>query len=169
MTVALDARDGRAVVVFGDALGRALPLWVDDADAAAIAAAARGDKQTTTSASALLWAAVSACGGSIDRVELRRIQGGVLRAVVAVVGVDGPVEFAARASVAVAVALVAGAPIFADEAVLDALDHRLKDAAARAAIDADVAVDEPVVQSTADRWNALLAHLAERVHDERPS
>ncbi len=169
MTVALDARDGRAVVVFADSAGRALPLWVDDADAAAIAAAARGDKQTTTSAATLMWAAVSACGGAIDRVELRRIQGGILRAVVVVVGVDGPVELAARASVAIATALVAGAPIVADDAVLDALDHRLKDAAARAAVCTDVAVDEPVVQSTADRWNTLLAHLAERVFDDRPS
>ena len=79
----LDPRDGRAVVLFvHEPSQRMLPLWLDDVDAAALAAALSGDQGTSTSTAAFTWAAVQACGGSIDRCEFTGEHGGVLRAVV---------------------------------------------------------------------------------------
>ena len=147
-----------------------MPLWVEDADAAALAAAARGDHRTTSSAAALLVAAVDACGGAVDRSVLQRVQGGVLRAVVVVVGAAGLAELPARASTAATVAMLAGAPILVDETVLALLHRRLLDAAAQSSAGMDSAVDEPLAQTTAERWNSLLQRLADKVHDDdRPS
>lgn len=159
------------MLILQDAAGRTLPLWVDDDAAATVAAAARGERDTTSPA-VLLAAALAATGGAIDRVELRSVQGGVLKAVVVIVGALGTIELAARASHAVAAALVVSAPVVADEVVVAHLDQRLRDAAARSSpptAASGAAVDEPLTQSTAERWNTLLQHLAEKIHDERPS
>ncbi len=169
VTITLDPRDGRAVAIFQDDDGRCLPLWVDDADAAALAAAARGQRSGTSPAS-LVVAAVEACGGAIDRAVLQRVQGGVLRAVIVVAGATGPAELPAKASTAAAVAMLAGAPILVDETVLALLNRRLQDAAPRGTAGTDSAVDEPLAQTTAERWNTLLQRLADKVHDDdRPS
>jgi bifunctional DNase/RNase len=171
VTITLDPRDAHAVVVLQDARGRTLPLWVDDAAATAIAAAARGTRDTT-SAPALLVAGLEATGGAIVHVELRALQGGVLQAVVVVAGALGVVELPTRASHAVAAALVQGCPIVADDAVIAWTHQRVVEAAARAQPAGEAragAVDEPLSQSTAERWNALLQHLADKLHDERPS
>lgn len=171
VTIALDPRDARAVLVLQDARGRTLPLWVDDAAASAVATAARGVRQTVCP-SALLVAAIEASGGAIARVELGGLHDGVLRAAVVVVGAFGEVELRARPSHAIAAALVQGCPIVTDPQLLAHVDERIGEAAARmrAAIDArSSAVDEPPIQSTAERWNALLEHLKDRLVDERPS
>jgi len=171
VTIALDPRDARAVVVLQDARGRTLPLWVDDDAAAAIGAAARG-VTGTTSAHGLLVAALDVAGGAIAHVELRTLQGGVLRGVVVVAGARGVVELPARASHAVAAALVQGCPIVVDEALLAHTHQRVVEAAARSQPPGEArggAVDEPLSQSTAERWNTLLQHLADKLHDERPS
>lgn len=170
---ALDPRDGRAVVLFAahsedGAEKRLLPLWVDDADAAALASALRGNQTTASSTAALTWAAILACGGGVDRCELQREQGGVLRAVVVVNGAFGPAELPARASVAATLAILAGAPIVVDDALLAAVHARLVEAAARQQ-PKDDGVDAPLLQTTGERWNQLLAHLSQKLVDERPS
>jgi len=94
----------------------------------------------------------------------------VLRAVIVVVGATGPVELPAKASTAAAVAMLAGVPILVDETVLALLNRRLQDAAPRGTAGTDSAVDEPLAQTTAERWNTLLQRLADKVHDDdRPS
>ncbi len=171
VNIVLDPRDGRAVVVLQDAHGRSLPLWVDDDAAAAIGAAARG-AASPTSAPGLLVAALDVAGGAIAHVELRMLQGGVLRGVVVVVGARGVVELPARASHAVAAALVQGCAIVVDEMLLAHIHQRVVEAAARSQPPMEArggAVDEPLSQSTAERWNTLLQHLADKLHDERPS
>ncbi len=171
VTIALDPRDTRAVLVMQDARGRTLPIWVDDEAAVAVAAAARGTLQTL-SPPALLVAALEACGGALLRVELGGLHDGALRAVVVVLGAYGEVELSARPSLAIAAALVQGCPIVTDPLLLAHVDERVVEAAARmqAAVDArSSAVDEPPIQSTAERWNALLEHLKDRLVDERPS
>jgi bifunctional DNase/RNase len=171
VTIAFDPRDTRAVVVLQDAQGRTLPLWVDDDAAAAVAAAARGVDETT-SPPALLVAALDATGGAIAHVELRSVHDGVLKAVVVVAGARGVVELPARPSHAVAAAILQGCPVVADDALIAWTHQRVVDAAARSQPPGEAragAVDEPLSQSTAERWNALLQHLADKLHDERPS
>jgi bifunctional DNase/RNase len=172
-TMTLDPRDGRAVVVFADGAGRHLPLWIDDVDAGALADAARGDLDTARSASALLLGALEACGGGVDRVELRRLDRGVLHAVVVVDGARGPAELPAKATLAAAVAVLSGAPLLVDEAILAHTSARLDEAVARAERAAhagrDVGIDEPVAQSTAERWNQALQHLAGKLFDDSRS
>jgi bifunctional DNase/RNase len=159
-SISLDPRDGRAVAVFVDNAGRCLPLWVDD-DAAAALADGNG-------AARVLVDAVKVCGGAIDRCELTHVDGGVLRALVVVLGTD-VTPLAARASFAAAVARVAGVPLLVDDAVLAHAHARLNEATARAASLSTPPADAPLTQTAADRWNALLDHLAERLHDDRPS
>ena len=172
VTIVLDPRDARAVVVLQDAHGRTLPLWVDDDAAAAIGAAARSGAASSTSPSGLLVAALEVAGGSVAHVELRVLLGGVLRGIVVVAGARGVVELPARASHAVAVGLVQGCPIVVDELLLAHIHQRVTEAAARSQPPIEArggAVDEPLSQSTAERWNALLQHLADKLPDERPS
>jgi bifunctional DNase/RNase len=167
---ALDPRDGRVVVVFVDAAGRHVPLWVDDVDAAALADATRGELDTARSAPALLLAAVEACGGAVDRVELRRLERGVLHGAVVVDGARGSAELPAKASLAAALAVLAGAPVLVEDAIVAHVDARVREAAARAARAArDGGVDAPIALSTAERWSQTLLHLAEKLHDERRS
>ncbi len=170
VTILLDPRDARAVVILQDVRGRTLPLWVDDDAASAIGAASQGG--SASSAAHLLVSALAVTGGAIAHVELRGLQGGVLRAVVAVVGAHGVVELPARASLAVAAALAQGCPIVVDEAIIAHTHQRVVEAAARSQPPAEGrggAVDEPLSQSTAERWNTLLQHLADKLQDERPS
>ncbi|MDP2344316.1 MAG: DUF151 domain-containing protein [Deltaproteobacteria bacterium] len=148
---------------------RVMPLWVDDVDAAALAAALRGDRLTSSSTAALMWAAVQACGGGIDRCELTAEQSGVLRAVVVVDGAFGPAELPARASVAATLAVLSGAPLVVDDGLLSTVHARLVEAAARQQAQKDVGVDAPQLQTTSERWNQLLEHLREKIVDERPS
>ena len=167
-TITLDPRDGHAVALFLHApSGRCLPLWVDDIDAAALAAAARGEQSSSSSSAALTWAAIVACGGAIDRVELHRVQGGVLRAAVVVVGAFGPAILPARASTAAALAMLSSAPLLVDEGLLAQVHARLQEAASR--VVRDDGVDAPTTQTTTERWNQLLAHMADRLVDDRPS
>lgn len=165
---ALDPRDGRAVVLFSDGV-RLLPLWVDDIEAASLAAALRGDRSTSSSTAALLWATVQACGGGVDRCEFQREHGGVLRAVVVVDGAFGPAELPARASVAATLAVLAGAPLLVDSALLEVAHNRLLEAAARQHAKDESGVDAPLLQTTGERWNQLLQHLSQKLVDERPS
>ena len=166
----LDPRDGRAVVLFlHESTQRVMPLWVDDVDAAALAAALRGDRLTSSSTAALMWAALQACGGGIDRCELTSETGGVLRALVVVDGAFGPAELPARASVAATLAVLSGAPLVVDDALLSTVHARLVEASARQQAQKDVAVDAPLLQTTSERWNQLLEHLREKIVDERPS
>ncbi len=171
---ALDPRDGRVVVVFGDAQGRHLPLWVDDGDAAALGAACRAPVTAPDpgrSAPALVLAVVEACGGGVDRAELRRLERGILQGVIVVDGAQGPSELPAKASTAAAVALLAGAPLLVDEVILAYVDARVREAAARAERSPPVGggSDEPVAQSSAERWSQTLQHLAEKLLDEQRS
>ena len=165
---ALDPRDGRAVVLFTDG-ACLLPLWVDDIEAASLAAALRGDRSTSSSTAALLWAAVQACGGGVDRCEFQREHGGVLRAVVVVNGAFGPAELPARASVAATLAVLAGAPLLVDSALLELAHNRLLEAAARQHAKDETGVDAPLLQTTGERLNQLLQHLSLKLVDERPS
>lgn len=166
----LDPRDGRAVVLFvHEPSQRMLPLWLDDVDAAALAAALSGDQGTSTSTAAFTWAAVQACGGSIDRCEFTGEHGGVLRAVVVVDGAFGPVELPTRASTAATLAALSGAPLVVADALLTLVHARLLDAEARQKRQQDTGVDTPLLQTTSERWNQLLEHLREKIVDERPS
>jgi bifunctional DNase/RNase len=167
-TITLDPRDTRAVaILLHAASGRCLPLWLADVDAAALAAAWRGERSTASSSSALVMAVLQACGGALDRVELR-VSGGVVRAALVVVGAAGVVVLAARASTAIGAAMLVGAPVVVDDLQLGQIHGRLQEAAARVAADRD-GVDEPEKLSTTERWNQLLQHLGTRLVDELPS
>jgi hypothetical protein len=112
-------------------------------------------------------AVLAACGGGLDRVELR-LSGGVVRAFLVVDGATGAVVLPARASTAIGAAMLAGAPVVVDDVQLAHIHERLQEAASRVAADRD-GVDEPEQLSTTERWNQLLQHLGTRLVDELPS
>ena len=156
----LDPRDGRAVLLLiHEDSGRIFPLWLGDTEASAIARALEGRRVTSSDAHDLLWRLVDRLGAAIEHVEIRSLAGGVLEAIVAVSHVDEPFLLDARVSDAVALALRAGAPILVGEELLETVAARVREAEARMGPRPVSAAAEPVVQSAAERWNQLLAHL----------
>lgn len=161
LELTLDPRDGRAVVVLEHReTGRVLPVWMDDRDASSVANAARGLSTPQPGPHDLLYTALVALGAEVGHAALRSVAGGVVRAELCLLYADERVLLEARASDAIAVALRAGAPILAAEELLDQVDARVREAEARLLPAHRTAAAEPVLQSTAERWNQLLEHLS---------
>ena len=155
-----DPRDGRAVILLvHEPSGRALPLWLADDDALMILRALRGESTAVPDGAALAHSLVELLGGGIDHVSIDRIAGGVAQASITVVDARGELRLAARPSHAVALALRAAAPILTSEDLLEHVTARLAEAEARRQHKVAVAA-ESVVQTPAERWNQLLAHLS---------
>lgn len=160
--VHLDPRDGRAVLVLVHELtARVFPLWVGDAEAASIARAVEGATSPRPDAHDLMATLVRGLGGQVLAVELTGVVGGVVVAEVVLGGADEPFVVEARPSDAVALALRAGCPILVEDELLEQVAARVREAELRAGPPGKGGSGgaEPVVQSTAERWNALLQHL----------
>ena len=83
---------------------------------------------------------VHALGGSLREVRIDRLTEGISYAVIVVDGPQGTTEVDARPSDALALALVVGAPVRADRAVVEATETDQTAAEGLAAIDSQPAV-----------------------------
>jgi len=107
--ILLDERDGP----------RRLPIWVGPVEATVLALSLQAVETPRPLAYQLAAALLDASGARVSEVRITRLTGEVFYAVVVVDGPAGRQEVDARPSDAVNLALVTGAPILADSALLD--------------------------------------------------
>lgn len=99
---------------------RYLPIWVGAVEATAIAYAQQGITPPRPLTHDLFIDMMAALGATLKQVRITDLSDGVFYAVMDIAQADGTVvEISARPSDAIAIALRAGAPIGADEAVVD--------------------------------------------------
>jgi RNA polymerase sigma factor (sigma-70 family) len=107
--IMLDERDGP----------RRLPIWVGPTEATVLALSLQAVETPRPLTYQLAAGLIAACGSGVSEVRITRLTGEVFYAVVVVDGPAGRQEVDARPSDAVNLALVTGAPILADSALLD--------------------------------------------------
>jgi RNA polymerase sigma factor (sigma-70 family) len=107
--ILLDERDG----------DRRLPIWVGPAEATVLALSLQAVETPRPLTYQMTAGLLAACGGRAAEVRITRLSGVVFYAVVVVDGPTGRHEVDARPSDAINLALVTGAPILADSALLD--------------------------------------------------
>jgi RNA polymerase sigma factor (sigma-70 family) len=98
---------------------RRLPIWVGPAAATVLALSLQAVETPRPMTYQMAAGLLDACASRVSEVRITRLAGQVFYAVVVVDGPAGQREVAARPSDAVNLALVAGAPILADGALLD--------------------------------------------------
>jgi hypothetical protein len=159
--IELDPRDGRAVLLLVHKESeRAFPLWLGDDEAAAIARALARAPQAPGPVE-LLASTIRTLGASLAHVEITGAVHRVVTAAVILVDAHGQVALPARASDAVALAVLLQAPVLVPEELLAQVAARVTDAESRTQSRPPAAA-EPLQLSQAERWNALLEHLGSR-------
>ena len=98
---------------------RRLPIWVGPVEATVLALSLQAVEMPRPMTYQMAAGLLDACGSRVSEVRITRLAGEVFYAVVVVDGPAGRREVDARPSDAVNLALVAGAPILADGALLD--------------------------------------------------
>jgi RNA polymerase sigma factor (sigma-70 family) len=98
---------------------RRLPIWVGPAAATVLALSLQAVEMPRPMTYQMAAGLLDACASRVSEVRITRLAGQVFYAVVVVDGPAGQREVDARPSDAVNLALVAGAPILADGALLD--------------------------------------------------
>ena len=160
MRVVADQR----VVLLKEAAGeRVLPIWIGAAEGNALAFRLRGESPFRPMTSDLMVELLRRTGGRVDRVAITALRETTFFAVVAI-GVDGRVEeLDARPSDALNLAVRVGAPIFADEAVLEEAGVAGDDLAARLEREAEDA-SEHLPPLPPGEWRSLSAELLAALH-----
>ena len=110
-------RAGDRHVVVLAAGGRELPIWVGAAEAVSLVHVLEGVELPRPGAYHFAQSLLAAAGAAVDRVVVTRLAGNIFYAGVEL---SGGIAVDARPSDALALAAVAGAPIFVEPAVLDA-------------------------------------------------
>jgi bifunctional DNase/RNase len=116
--IVLDERDGP----------RRLPIWVGPAEAIVLALSLQAVETPRPLTYQMAAGLLGACDARVSEVRVTRLTGEVFYAVVIVDGPAGLREVDARPSDAINLALVTGAPILADSALLDDARASLHDA-----------------------------------------
>ena len=98
---------------------RQLPIWIGPFEAAALAVAMESVETPRPMSYQLMSNLVAATGGKVRDVRVTRLAEGTFYAEVLIGGAAGNQEVDARPSDALNLALVAGCPIWVDEAVLE--------------------------------------------------
>lgn len=98
---------------------RMLPIWIGAQEATSILVAVEGASVPRPLAHDLMRAIVETLGGTVQRIDVTRIDGGTYYAEVTLTAQGGVHRIDARPSDAIALACRAGAPIFVADAVLD--------------------------------------------------
>ena len=153
-------QDHHVVLLQESGSDRRLPIWIGREHALELALRLLGyDSQLPRPLSSDLSARlVQALGGNVREVRIDRLTEGTYFAVIVVDGPHGSTEVDARPSDALALALVTGAPVRADRAVVETTESDETVAQALAAIDS---------QSGAGA-HALLDELAQEAQRQDP-
>ena len=119
--LAVEATSGAPVIVLRehDAPHRLLPIFVGQAEAAAIAVALSGQAPPRPLTHDVMAALVECLDGRLDAVELIEMREGTFVADLAIEGPTGAQRLDSRASDAIALAVRLGAPVYVSDAVLD--------------------------------------------------
>jgi uncharacterized protein len=158
--IAHAGQDHHVVLLREAASGRRLPIWIGHEHALELTLRLLGhDSQLPRPLSSDLSAhLVQALGGSVREVRIDRLSQGTYYAVIMVDGPHGTIEVDARPSDALALALVVGAPVRADRAVVETTESDETVAEALAAIDSQRAAGP----------QAILDELAEEARRQDP-
>jgi bifunctional DNase/RNase len=112
--------DGAYIVLLEEQGGdRRLPIWIGHAEAAWLALRLEGEHPARPTTYDLTAALLRQVGGLLREVRVNRLIEGTFYASAVLDGPSGPAELDARPSDALNLALVAGAPIRVDAAVLN--------------------------------------------------
>ena len=119
--IAHSGQDHHVVVLQESESGRRLPIWIgrEQALELALRLLGHGSQLPRPLSSDLAARLVQALGGSLREVRIDRLSEGTYYAVIVVDGPQGTTEVDARPSDALALALVVGAPVRADRAVVE--------------------------------------------------
>jgi bifunctional DNase/RNase len=160
--VHLEATTGDALVLLRehDAPHRYLPMFIGDAEAAAIAYGVAGDVPPRPMTHDVMAALVDRLGGHVDAVEITDLRDGAFIALVALSGPTGDQRLDSRPSDAIALALRLGAPVYVDDEVLE-LAGALPDDAAHELDDGSMpdAMEEQAIDEQIARFRVALEHL----------
>jgi bifunctional DNase/RNase len=139
---------------------RRLPIWIGHEHALELALRllGHGAQLPRPLSSDLSVRLVQALGGSVREVRIDRLSEGTYYAIITVDGPQGANEVDARPSDALAVALVVGAPVRADRAILEATESDATVAEALAVMDRQEAAGPQV----------LLDELAQEAQHQDP-
>ena len=146
--IALDINTGAPMVVLQerDEPHRVLPIFVGPPEATAIAIGAAGQRTPQPLVHDVMTALVAALEGSVDAVEVNGLREGAFTAAISVSGPSGQRRVGSRPSDALALAVRTGAPVFVDEAVLDAAGHLPQEIEP---VDAEADADAPQLDEAA--------------------
>jgi bifunctional DNase/RNase len=135
-------RECHVVLLHEPESGRRLPIWIgqDTAIEIALRLLGHGLQLARPLGSDLTARLVQALGGNLREVRIDRLTEGTYYATVVVNGPQGTAEVDARPSDAIALALVVGAPIRADRALVEATETDQTAAEGLAAINSQAAV-----------------------------
>jgi len=158
-------RDQHVVLLQEPQSGRRLPIWIGQETAIEIALRllGHGPRLARPLGSDLSARLVHALGGSLREVRIDRLTEGTYYAVIVVDGPQGATEVDARPSDALALALIVGAPVRADRAVVEATETDQTAAEGLAAIDSQAAVGAQALLDEITQANERQAHPSQPV------
>ncbi len=124
----LDSSTNSYVVILQEKNGRrVLPIWIGHPEAESIAMHLNGAKRERPLTHDLCRSLVVGLGGTLQRVQITKVQERTYFAELHLQGPAGAVRIDARPSDSIAIAVRLGAPIFAQDALLTTLAERDED------------------------------------------
>jgi len=156
--------DQRIVLLREDGAERILPIWIGGAEGNALAYRLVGDSPPRPMTSDLMLDLLHVTGARVERVAITKLREQTFYANVTI-AVDGRTdELDARPSDALNLAVRAGAPILAAEAVLDEASLTREAVAARL----EQQADESGIELAPGEWASLSVELLRSLHSWPP-
>jgi bifunctional DNase/RNase len=149
----IDSTSGGYVVILREREGhRVLPIWIGQPEALSIAEQLNHIKRERPLTHDLCKSLITGLGGTLRRVTITRVEKSTYYAELQIAGSAGVVEFDARPSDSIAIALRLSAPIYAPASLLMELDGDDDEAP-------DVPSTPPEGELTAEQLKAYLERL----------
>lgn len=122
--IGLDSSTNTYVVILQERGGpRLLPIWIGQPEAESIVMQMNNVKRERPLTHDLCRSLIVGLGGTLQRVNISRVQQRTYFAELQLSGPNGPLQIDARPSDSIAIALRLRAPIFAHESLLTAIDE----------------------------------------------